>query len=287
MNGWLGPALRLHGWLAAGVVALACLAAPAPPSLPVQAVLLLAGVVLVGMPHGAFDHQVAGRVLRPRLGRAWWAPFLAGYLALAGLVWLGWLLAPATTLGLFLAVSVLHFGLGDAGTPAGVVARGGLPILLPVALHPAAAAPVLAALAGVAPAAMAVALADARWLLLPWGAAFLLWARTASWRERAETAAVGAAFVLLPPLLAFALYFCLCHSVRHLLRLGAMLAPGSIRAAWREVLRVGLPAALLCAGGAAALAAHGTEAALPPLFRLLAALTLPHMAVTVWLEERS
>ena len=104
--------------------------------------------------------------------------------------------------------------------------------------------------------------------------------------ERAETAAVGAAFVLLPPLLAFALCFCLCHSIRHLLRLGAMLAPGSARAAWREVLWVGLPAALLCAAGAAALAAHGMEAALPPLFRLLAALTLPHMAVTLWLEER-
>ena len=35
------------------------------------------------------------------------------YLGLAGLVWLGLMIAPATTLVSFLAGSVLHLGLGD------------------------------------------------------------------------------------------------------------------------------------------------------------------------------
>ena len=292
MNAWLASAQRRHTRLASAIVSLACLAALSPPDLPAQAAVLLAGVVLVGMPHGAFDHIVAARVLRPRLGTMWWAAFLAFYLALAGLVVLGWMAAPAVTLAAFLELSVLHFGLGDAeqGAPRipVVLARGALPILLPIALHRAEVAPLLAALADKETGAMAATLADARWLLLPWGAVFLTWLWSEAARgERAEALALCAAFALLPPLLAFALYFCLCHSVRHLLQLGATLAPDSARDACRALLRVAGPAALLCAVGAVFLVADGTEAALTPLFRLLAALTLPHMVVTLGLERRA
>ena len=283
--------MALHRRAAVGTVTLACFAALSPPGLSAQAAVLLAGVTLVGMPHGAFDHLVAARVLRPRLGAAWWAPFLAGYVALAGLVWTGWILVPALTLVAFLTLSVLHFGLGDtegerAGV-AGVIARGAMPILLPVALHPAAVAPVFAALASSNTATLLPMLIEARWLVVPWGLLVVVWAGTATAWERVEAAVICAAFVLLPPLLAFALYFCVCHSLRHLLRLGAMLDPDDGRAAWFGVLRTAGPAALLCAIGSAALAAQGAETTIVPLFRILAALTLPHMAVTLWLEDRA
>ena len=291
MSAWLGPALRVHGQVAAGLVAVACVTALRPPDPPTQAAVLLAGVVLVGMPHGAFDHLVARHVLRSRLGRLWWVPFLVGYLGLAGLVWLGWLLAPAITLGLFLALSMLHFGLGEAeGGPAGtlaVLAKGGLPILLPVALHPVAVAAVFGPLAGVDPGAMAAVLAETRWLLPPWLAVLLPWALRATRRDLAETAVLCLAFIVLPPLLAFALYFCLCHSIRHLLRLGAMLAPDDGSKACRQVLCVVAPAALLCIAGGSLLATRGVDEAMAPLFRTLAALTLPHMAVTLWLERQA
>ena len=291
MSTWLGTATALHRRVAVGTVTLACFAALSPPGLSTQAAVLLAGVTLVGMPHGAFDHLVAARVLRPRLGTGWWAPFLAGYVALAGLVWIGWVFVPALTLVAFLALSVLHFGLGDtegerAGV-AGVIARGAMPILLPVALHPAAVAPVFAALASSNTATLLPMLIEARWLVVPWGLLVVVWAGTATAWERVEAAVICAAFVLLPPLLAFALYFCVCHSLRHLLRLGAMLDPDDGRAAWFGVLRTAGPAALLCAIGSAALAAQGAETTIVPLFRILAALTLPHMAVTLWLEDRA
>ena len=111
MSAWLAPAQRLHARLAAMAVAVACLAALSPPDLPAQAAVLLAGVVLVGMPHGAFDPLVAARVLRPRLGRMWWAPFLGFYLALAGLVMLGWAGTPG--------VVVCGCSVGGSGWPAG------------------------------------------------------------------------------------------------------------------------------------------------------------------------
>jgi len=296
MRSWLPQAERRHTQAATALIAATCLLTFAPPGLAAQALLLLVGVALVGMPHGAFDHLVAAPLLRPRLGPGWWLWFGAGYLALAGVVGLGWLLAPAPTLAIFLLLSVLHFGLGDTeptgdrvtASPArrifAVLARGGLPILLPITLQSATVVPILAALAAVDPVPMAAIVDASRWLLLPWAACVLVWLPGATAMERYETAAVSAAFVLVPPVLAFALYFCVCHSVRHLLRLGALLAPDNPRAASWRVLQVAVPAGVLCLVATPLLTLQGVEGAIVPIIRGLAALTLPHMAVTSFLE---
>ncbi len=297
---WLGPALRLQSRVATGLMAAFCLAAllGVPFGLAAQVGVLLAGIVVVGVPHGAFDHLVARRRLE-RLGRWWWAPFGVGYLGLAGLVWLAWMAAPGLTLAGFLAASVLHFGLGDvedglapAGVPraVAVLAYGGLPLLLPMALHPAASAPVLAALAEAPVSTMQGVLSGTVWLLPPWAAAFA-WTLIEARRERrgvAERLATAAGFALLPPLLAFGLYFGAGHSVRHVLRLGAWRDARDPVAAARWLARVMLPAGLACAAGLGALALLGqdvTAGVLAPMFRVIAALTLPHMVVTAWLDR--
>ncbi len=66
-----------------------------------------------------------------------------------------------------------------------------------------------------------------------------------------------------------------------------MLDLDDARAAWFGGLRPAGPAALLCAVGSGALAAQGVETMIVLLFRMLAALTLPCMAVTLWLENRA
>ena len=297
---WLGPALRLQTAVAAGVMAVFCIASLAGWRFGAAAQLgvLLSGVIVTGFPHGAFDHLVARPVLQPRLGRAWSLPFLAGYLGLAGLVWLGWQTMPAATLAAFLAASVLHFGLGDAedglaptSVPRAiaVLAYGALPLLLAMALHPAEAAPVLAALAGVSVPVMEHALHGTAWLLPAWAAAFG-WVLIAAWQERrgvVERLVTAGCFVLLPPLLAFGLYFAFGHAVRHMLRLGAWHSPRDRQAAARWLTRTAVPAGAACAVGLAALAVAGrdtTVTLLTPGFRVIAALTLPHMIVTTWLD---
>ena len=297
---WLGRALRLQLAVAtAGFTAFCALAVMGMRfDFGLQLAVLLAGIVLVGFPHGAFDHLVARPVLLPRLGPLWWLPFLLGYLGLAGLVWLGWMIAPATTLALFLAGSVLHFGLGDTEDGLlpgrvprllGIVTYGALPILLPIALHPAEAAPVLAAIAGWDPAVMQRVLSSAVWLLPAWAVAFG-WIISVAWRERqsvSERLATAAGFVLLPPVLAFGLYFGLGHSVRHVLRLGAWRNAAQPKVAARWVATVMLPASAVCAAGLVGLAWFDddtTTGLLAPAFRIIAALTLPHMIVTSWLE---
>ena len=266
-----------------------------------QLAVLLAGIVLVRFPHSAFDHLVARPLLLSRLGRFWWLLFLLGYLGLAGVVWLGLMIMPATTLALFLAGSALHFGLGDTEDGLlpgrvprwlGIVTYGALPILLPIALHPADAAPVLAAMAGFDLPVMLHVLAGAPWLLPAWVLAYG-WIILVAWRDGqrvSERLATAAGFALLPPVLAFGMYFSLGHSVRHVLRLGAWPAAEQPNVAARWAATVMVPAGAICAAGFFGLTWLDdavTTGLLAPAFRIIAALTLPHMIVTSWLKPVS
>jgi Brp/Blh family beta-carotene 15,15'-monooxygenase len=298
---WLGPALRWQA-LAAGLAVAACSALAAFGlrfGFGLQIGVLLTGIVLVGFPHGAFDHLVARPILAPRLGRFWWVPFGLAYIALAGAVCLAWAVAPLPTLVLFLAGSVVHFGLGDleeapvlCGVPrwAAVIIHGALPILLPVGFHPDEAVPVLAAIGGVTEPAMMAVLSISIWLVPLWvGALAWMWLVTLPSRASAILTAITAVgFVTLPPLLAFGLYFGMVHSPRHLLRLAAWYDPCQSHRAARWAAHVVVPAGLVCALGIVGLVWAEPDASiglLVPIFRLIAALTLPHMIVTSWLEH--
>ncbi|MGI4951476.1 MAG: Brp/Blh family beta-carotene 15,15'-dioxygenase [Janthinobacterium lividum] len=298
---WLGSALRWQALAASLAIGVASTFAVMGLrfDLGLQVGVLLAGIILVGFPHGAFDHLVAQPVLAPRLGRFWWLPFGVIYLGLAGLVGIGWTLVAPLTLVLFLAASVLHFGLGDLeDSPAPAPVRrwmtvltyGALPILLPIAFHPAEAAPVLAAIGGIAEPTMLRALSGAMGLVPLWGAC-LVWVWHGAGQQQSHivmTAVTAAGFVLLPPLIAFGLYFGLVHSPRHLLRLAAWHDPRDVRRAGWWAARIVVPASLVSAAGIAGLAWTGPEMSsglLVPTFRIIAGLTLPHMLVTGWLDH--
>ena len=200
---------------------------------------------------------------------------------------------------MFLAGSVVHFGLGDTEDApalraiprwAAVIIHGALPILLPIAFHPALAAPVLAVIGGVAEPAMLAALSISIWLVPLWvGALAWMWHATRPSRGSAILTAITAVgFLTLPPLMAFGLYFGMVHSPRHLLLLAAWYDRCNPRRAARWAARVVVPAGLVCALGIAALALIAPDASigiLVPMFRLIAALTLPHMIVTTWLSH--
>ncbi len=87
-------------------------------------------------------------------------------------------------------------------------------------------------------------------------------------------------------LLAFGLYFAFGHAVRHMLHLGTWHSPRDEVAAARWLARAAVPAGIAGAVGLAALAVaerDTTVTMLTPSFRIVAALTLPHMIVTTWL----
>jgi hypothetical protein len=267
-----------------------------------------------GVPHGALDPLVGRALLEPRLGRRWWPAFHGAYLGGAGAVLAGWALAPATTLGAFLAASAVHFGLGDvergrssrAAYAAEVLVRGALPIVGPAAAFPQDVARLFGWLVPADARGRARALAGGARRRRPAGARAGRRGgdRRAARRRRAggapvdeaararhlavaaEVASLARLVAAAPPLVAFLVYFCGWHSTRHTLDLAARLDPHRPARALAGFARLGAGATAVTLVGAAAAwralrpAAGDVPAAVRTLFVGLSALTFPHMALT-------
>ena len=249
-------------------------------------VAVLAAVILLGVPHGALDAELARPVLRPRFGALWFPAFAFPYLGLAACVLAAWRVAPGVTLAGFLAASVWHFGVEDAGKwPPAAAARGGLAVAMPVLLHPAATARFLAGVTLTSMPQLPSWLVACAWLwFVPASCWVLLALRQRDWPGLADAGLVAGLFTLLPPLPAFAAYFICLHAPRHMRALvQSGLAPRVrtvCEAAWRSIPVTALTVligALLwrwfpgpAPGRLLALTIQG-----------LAALTLPHMLLGV------
>jgi len=266
------------------------LSALVPPN--AQCLSALLAVIVLGVPHGALDGEIAHSLLRPRFGWAWFPIFSVPYLALFALVLLSWHLAPIPTLAAFLAASVWHFGSEDApGTRLEAVVRGGLPIAVPVLAHPTATTAVFAAIAA-APLPQ-----PPEWLLdasLVWLALAAVWAGRMALRRQGHPLVVPAllagVFIALPPLTAFAIYFVCVHAPAHT----AALIRNPRRAPrvrdGRSAIFLALPITGLTLLIGAALwplyAGALPQRLLCLTLQVLAALTLPHMLLDAWLTRR-
>lgn len=263
------------------------------PSLPasVQAAML-AVAVIVSLPHGAIDLVIAERWLRPRLGSRWLPSFLLGYAVAAAATLLLWQIWAEAALGLFLAMSVFHFGAAEPGGHqatsvrlAHVLAFGGAPIIVPALAYPAQIDGLFAMLVGAGGQPLANGLRAQGALV--WGGATviaILGAGSAGaglWRA-ATLAGVSAAFVMLPPLVAFALYFALLHNfqaIAHQSQALAMSWTDMVRAsAWPSSVALG---SLMLGWWMLHNQLGQSDAAIQTAFIGLAALTVPHMILAV------
>jgi Brp/Blh family beta-carotene 15,15'-monooxygenase len=277
-------ALRWQGLLFSVTALLVALA-----SLPIGAevgssmLLLLVGLIVVlGVPHGAFDPLFAQRLHR-LAGVRDWSLFTLAYLLPALLVTLLWQSAPVYFLGGFLLLSLVHFS-GDPETGSGGFFRvlyGGLVIVLPACLHVDEVARLFGMLAEPAAAATLAGwlhLASWPWLLATIFA--MLSALRLRWRAALEMLAVTVLAIVAPPLVAFTVFFCGMHGARHFLRTLAYAGPGAARIGLRFAL---LPMVAVALMFAVALWVWRDVALEERLVRLifigLAALTVPHMGL--------
>ncbi len=261
-----------------------------------QFVPFLVGMVLLGLPHGAMDHLVVPFEKHRPLTLSYFALFFLGYLALTLAYLAFWRALPPLALGVFLVMSWLHWGQGDAwalhtfmGRPApttrvqsGLVwaVRGALPIILPPLAFPAyfqsftrgmlawygtsrhawvLTAPMRSAGLAVL-AALALCYALSAWRA--YGPA----QRAAFWRDMFEMALLTLLFVRVPPILAVGVYFCVWHAARHIARLMLLdpiaqtwLAEGRLGRSVVRTVWLSLPltvAALALLGGLYAWQAH-------------------------------
>lgn len=197
--------------------------------------ILIVAVVLTGIPHGAVDHLVAAELYE--LDATWrdQSKFYGFYLVLMAAYGGLWLIAPQLSLGLFLLMTMYHFGQADLAylsldRPGDVIAylsRGLVLIGLPVVAFPGIVAPIFDAIAGVNlmtwPAlldyqALLVALIVAQHLAVL-TVTMPVTAPAYAGRELLNLTVLTFLFVAVHPLLAFAVYFGGWHSLGHILEL--------------------------------------------------------------------
>ena len=186
----------------------------------------LAGIVLIGLPHGALDGAVAMHLgLVDKFSTM--ARFVIIYVGLAGLVVGAWIIAPSLSLIVFLTISMLHFGAGDARHGEGILrfaetlAHGGLAIVGISQFHRSEADEIFyylinqdTAMVWLAINVLTVAVIVAIIACVSQAAKDVKWSATSL-----ELLILGIVYALVPPLLGFAIYFCLVHSARHFRRI--------------------------------------------------------------------
>jgi Brp/Blh family beta-carotene 15,15'-monooxygenase len=265
-------------------------------------------IAALGIPHGAMDHlalEALDGAGAPRRR----ARFVAAYLAAMAAVALVWLAAPPLALVAFLVISIHHFGQSDlahlrlGGRRQLVVqwSRGLFLIGLLLVAHIDEVAPTLGRLGGGDPAGWGW-LVETRWwwcallvvqhLAIGAAVARRVGDRTVVAREAITVAVLTLLFVTVDPLLAFAVYFGLWHSLAHLLVLADLLgtAPHPVR----SVARLAAPLTATSLGGLAvasgtAVLLGRTELLVPIAIVFVSMLTVPHMVVVerMWRRPRA
>ncbi len=266
---------------------------------------LLAGLVLFGIPHGAVDHLVPGWARRQPLPLARLAVVMLLYGLAAGLALGVWWLDPALALVGFFLITVWHWGNAELaffpGQPRRLsfaLARGCIPMFTGMLAAPTAFdravgslfSPFLTHRPFSAPTGtLRLDLVIALGLLSLAGAG-------RGWRARLELAGLVLGFAVTQPVLAIGVYFIFWHSWRHLLRLSALRTgrgAAADSATPREVgavLVAALPCSIIALGALAGLVgtslvtAHSAPQLAGAELALIAALTVPHCIVVLWLD---
>lgn len=295
---------------------------------PFQYLPFALSFVLFGLPHGAIDHLAVPRLLGHKAATGLAATVGLLYLVLGGLCLALWFWAPVAAFALFIALTWLHWGGGDLhallafavsdrdAAPGGafrvlaLLARGGLPMLVPLLAFPETYRAVAASLTGLFGPDSVPAWAFGSPFRLAAGAvlaalviASLILARRSGgklFRSYAlETGLLAVYFALVPPVLAVGLYLCLWHAPRHVARLALLdkesarsLAAGRVGPALlcfaRDAAPLTFAAVALLAG--LYLVAPGAGASPPALLALylvlISALTLPHVVVVSFMDYR-
>ena len=252
-------------------------------------------VVVIGLPHGAFDGAIARHLGYVRtLGGL--IKFITVYLGLAAAVVAFWVWQPGVALALFLLISALHFGSGDA-TAAGGIARavqiaahGGVAVFGISLFHFQQVTPLYAALANGDVMLVVMMTKIFPLFIMPVAGLYLIVAiRDAGLRPRlVELALLCLLLSVVPPLVGFAIYFCVIHTGRHMRhiwdRVSAHTAPRHIisQAVWFTLASWG--------GGAIMMlwldSGNISQDLLQVIFIGLAALTVPHMTLVDGLFRR-
>jgi Brp/Blh family beta-carotene 15,15'-monooxygenase len=241
--------------------------------------VLVAGVIILGLPHGALDPIVARKAFAGQRGYTN-ALFYVAYLALVLGYWVLWNRFPTFGLVSFLLIAAFHFGRDWEGRGNYLTRCGyGCAIVTLPSRHFPAEVVSIYGMLGTEHASGLVALSK---VLAPIGVCIALIGAVLQFQRHRndflELLTITTGSLLLPPLVFFTCYFTLLHSPRHLLETAEGLGMTRLRNIYMATLPVLLATLLLGAIAYGLLPHVGANARLLRIvFIGLAALTVPHM----------
>ena len=188
-----------------------------------SSIIALLLIVLIGLPHGALDgaiamHLGAGRSITSVL------QFLFLYLLCSVAVVLIWYKFSAFSLSIFLIISMVHFGWGDANSKTSLlfflqmICHGGIVVFGIVYFHVDEVIPLFDMLTGGnsrLPIQVSVYMFYGISFFTILYFIFLFKTRSLILRFL-ELAILWLIVIIFPPLLGFAVYFCFVHTARHI-----------------------------------------------------------------------
>ncbi|MCW3820766.1 Brp/Blh family beta-carotene 15,15'-dioxygenase [Micromonospora sp. DR5-3] len=277
--------------------------AGAAASTPLPALLGL----LLGLPHGAVDHLIPAWLSMKARRWSRRVSLLLGYAATAGTGLLAYRAAPAAALLGFLVLAIAHFGTGDEAfqaerdgrrvppRPHGVLAYGAPPVVFPLVLWRDQVDQLLERVAAGSTVLLTTEVRAAALVLTVSAMAITAVQDVRGRRGRGlvQLGLLATVFAIVPPALAFGVYFAAWHSLRHIARLlcadpanTAHLRAGRLGPPLRRfALHAAAPTAAVLISFALLTHHTGTAGVLPATFALLAAVTVPHAVVVAWLDR--
>jgi len=186
---------------------------------------LAIAIAIIGVPHGGLDHWTGKAMLFDRFGDLWPLVFFPLYLAVAGIVVLGWVIAPWLTLVIFILMSAWHFGIEDGvHFDLDAVALGGLAIWVPSLFRATEMASLLNQIIPMESSRFAIAIMPTIQLMAILSLVYLVFRVLSPWDAYRlhipmHHFTLLPLFVFTPILLSFGIYFCGWHSIRGLSRL--------------------------------------------------------------------
>lgn len=251
-------------------------------------------IVLAGIPHGTLDIEIAASRFG-RNGFAGKAKIIAAYVGCALAMVLLWTLASELALVSFLIISIVHFSRDWRGgvDPFLAMMVGWALVALPALARPDEVAVIFEMLTGNPNGAIIAAILGCTSVPAALGSlVFAYWAFINDDKQSAvEVIACIVAALFLPPLIAFAIFFCGLHSPRHMadaLRETGALSPTKkfVIVAAVSALSLGLGVLIYASGSAVASDAGIVRS----VFVLISTLTVPHfilehLTVTKWATQ--
>ncbi len=258
---------------------------------PQMTMIAASAVVLSGIPHGTLDVEIAANRFSLS-GSSKKIAIISAYIGCALLMLLLWQQAPEMALIGFLIISIVHFSADWRGgvEPFLAMMVGWALIALPALSHPLAVASIFEMLTENQNGQIIAALLACS--AVPAGLGSLVFAywtfQRGDMKSAIDVISCLIAALFLPPLIAFAVFFCGLHSPRHML--DALRETGGISPIKKALiviavtgLSIGLGALLFMGYDTAAL----DVAIIQTGFVLLSTLTVPHFMLEHLLANKS